>query len=187
MQSPPRLRRSKLGTEPLPSMPVYKQGGPFPLQGIVTKSALVSWSNILAERISLANEGLTKSRVESALDKVIIGYYFQMCLGKDKSKSKTDSFITFIWQLHRVFVFHKSGVLLEVFVFLCSNLLFVINATIPPKGIYIYDLLHFLCHPPAYLLVSLCLSLTETILLLVTICVCEEARQGERLLHRSIL
>lgn len=63
-----------------------------------------------------------------------------------------------------MFVFHKSGVLLGVLVLLGSNLIFVINTTIPPKDVY--DL-HFLCHPP----VSLCVSLSEAILLLVAMCV----------------
>lgn len=62
-----------------------------------------------------------------------------------------------MFQLHAMFVFPKNCALLGVLIFTCLNLIFSINTTIPPKGIY--DFLPFLCHhQPIFYSLSVCLS-----------------------------
>lgn len=81
---------------------------------------------------------------------------------KKKFKTKIDT-SSCMFQLHAMLVFPKNHALLGVLIITCLNLIFSINTTIPPKGIY--DFLPFLCHYQSiFYSLSVCLSVSEIIL-----------------------
>ena len=153
-QAPPRpkQRRTKLGTESPPlHMLDYQQVGPFSSWGHVHKvcSCLLeqfTWRKRSHWLMKIWQRHVSLHRTWTWESHYL--YYFQMCLGKEMFKTKTDTSSTFIIQLQCLF-FIDVNALLGVLILICLTLIFFINA-ISPKGVY--DFRPFICHHQLFIL-----------------------------------